>query len=69
MNGAAPTLMVVAGEASGDLHGAHLAKALRELHPSIQLFGAGGQKMQEAGVRLDYDLAKKAVVGFTEVPS
>jgi len=59
--------MMLAGEASGDLHGAHLAKALRELHPSIQLFGAGGQKMQEAGIRLEYDLAKKAVVGFTEV--
>ncbi len=60
-------LMMLAGEASGDLHGAHLAEALRAKEPGIQLFGAGGKKMEEAGVRLEIDLAEKAVVGFVEV--
>lgn len=59
--------MLLAGEASGDLHGAHLVQALRKLHPESAFFGAGGKKMEEAGVRLDYNLAEKAVVGFTEV--
>ncbi len=59
--------MMLAGEASGDLHGAHLADALLQHHPGVKLFGAGGQKMKAAGVRLEYDLTEHAVVGFTEV--
>lgn len=58
---------MIAGEESGDLHASHLARSLRERHPDLRLFGAGGRRMEEAGVRLEANLVEKAVVGFTEV--
>ena len=45
-------IMMSAGEASGDLHGARLAKEMLEMEPDVELFGFGGAKMAEAGVRL-----------------
>ena len=47
-----PNILLVTGETSGDLHGAKLAVALRELEPSIVLVGVGGGHMARAGVRL-----------------
>ena len=47
-----PNILLVTGETSGDLHGAKLAAALRELEPSIDLVGVGGGHMARAGVRL-----------------
>ncbi|MGV7227678.1 MAG: lipid-A-disaccharide synthase [Nitrospirales bacterium] len=47
-----PKILLVTGETSGDMHGAKLSKALRELDPSVELIGVGGQKMLEAGVCL-----------------
>jgi lipid-A-disaccharide synthase len=60
-------VLIVAGEASGDLHGASLARALRQLSPSIELVGVGGDRMQAAGVELVYHYRHLAVVGITEV--
>ena len=37
-----PRILIVTGEASGDLHGAHLVKALKQLSPSLQVVGIGG---------------------------
>lgn len=45
-------LFIVTGEASGDAHGANLAKALRALRPDSELVGVGGHRMAEAGVEL-----------------
>jgi lipid-A-disaccharide synthase len=59
--------MIVAGEASGDLHGAALARALRGLAPSRRLFGMGGRNMAAAGVELLADVTAAAVVGSSEV--
>ncbi len=59
--------MIIAGEASGDLHAAHLVKELKSLSPHIEIFGIGGKKMQEAGVEVIYDIVELAVVGFIEV--
>ena len=59
--------MFVAGEASGDSHGAHLISALRALDPKINFTGLGGPQMQSAGLVLYEDLTKFAVVGFSEV--
>ena len=42
-------ILFSAGEASGDLHGANLAKALRRLQPDIELIGMGGELMSDAG--------------------
>jgi len=59
--------MVVAGEASGDFHGAHLVKAMRALDPDLVFFGIGGNALREAGVDVRVDNAQIAVVGFSEV--
>ncbi len=59
--------MMVAGEASGDLHGASLAAAMRDLGGDVELFGAGGDRMQSVGVELTYHIRDLAVVGITEV--
>ncbi|MEE3151747.1 MAG: hypothetical protein VX300_05675, partial [Acidobacteriota bacterium] len=39
-------IMIVAGEASGDLHGASLARAILQMVPTVDLFGVGGDNMQ-----------------------
>lgn len=58
--------MVVAGEPSGDLHGAALARALREASPGVSLWGLGGPRMAAAGVELAADCGAIAVVGLSE---
>jgi lipid-A-disaccharide synthase len=63
----ATRILIVAGEASGDLHGASLAEALRRLQPRLCLEGMGGLKMRAAGVRLLADAGETAVVGLTEL--
>jgi lipid-A-disaccharide synthase len=47
-----PKILLVTGEASGDIHGAHLALALHELNPAVELIGVGGSRMSAAGVSL-----------------
>ena len=59
-------VMIVAGEASGDHHGARLVLAMTKKDPSVFFFGIGGETMAKAGVRLMADLAAEAVVGVTE---
>jgi lipid-A-disaccharide synthase len=59
-------ILIVAGEASGDIHAAHLVHGLRSLAPSLRFFGLGGKKMEQEGVRLTFDVLKLAVVGIWE---
>lgn len=59
--------MFSAGEASGDTHGASVAKALREIYPSVEMFGMGGNLMDEAGVRIVYDIKNLGVIGLVEI--
>jgi lipid-A-disaccharide synthase len=56
----------VAGEASGDLHGSTLARALTTLMPDLRLAGMGGARMAAAGVRLVQRADRVNVVGGTE---
>lgn len=65
MEGAA-RIMIVAGEASGDLHGAALARHLGRLAPAVSLSGMGGSRMAAAGVGLLADVSRLAVVGAGE---
>lgn len=60
-------LILIAGEASGDMHAAHLVQEIKRLDPQITFSGLGGLKMQAQGVELYQDLTKIAVVGFVEV--
>ncbi|MBI2871483.1 MAG: lipid-A-disaccharide synthase [Candidatus Omnitrophica bacterium] len=61
------SLFLVAGEPSGDLMGALLARELKEIDPAARLYGMGGPKMQAEGVAIVRDLTQHAVVGFLEV--
>lgn len=60
-------VMIVAGEASGDIYGAQLASETARLSPNIRFFGIGGERMREAGVETLVDSADMAVVGLVEV--
>lgn len=62
----AGTVLLVAGEASGDLIGAGLARALLRRRPGLRVLGAGGRQMQEAGVELVQDATRHATVGIVE---
>jgi lipid-A-disaccharide synthase len=62
-----PVILMSAGEASGDLHGAELARALRARWPEATLLGLGGPRMAEEGVSLLAGLDQLAVMGFAEV--
>ena len=56
-------ILLVTGEASGDLHGANLAKAFKFLDPGIEIWGAGGEKMLAAGVQLVPQLNRVDAIG------
>lgn len=60
-------VMIIAGEASGDQHGAKVVTALREKHPGISFTGIGGPAMRRAGVHILMDANELAVVGITEI--
>jgi len=60
-------IMIIAGEASGDLHGGALAKALLMQNRSIELVGFGGSAMRKAGVDVRFDIKKLGIVGIFEV--
>jgi lipid-A-disaccharide synthase len=60
------TIMLSAGEASGDLHGETLCRALRALDPDVSLVGMGGPRMAAAGMEVVADPTGHAVVGMTE---
>lgn len=64
-----PTIFLAAGEPSGDLHGAGLARALRARLPGARLLGLGGARMAAEGVELLAGLDDLAVMGFAEVLS
>jgi lipid-A-disaccharide synthase len=60
------TLFLSAGEVSGDMHGAHLARALKAMRPDVRLIGVGGPHMAAAGVEILADVIAHSAVGLTE---
>lgn len=62
-----PTIAIVAGEPSGDLLGAALVQALREMQTGIRFVGVAGPRMQAAGVECLFPMEKLAVRGYVEV--
>lgn len=67
LSGRPLTLLMVAGEPSGDAHGAELIHALKEQHPKVRIIGVGGPRMAAAGQEQLFDLTAHAVLGLTEV--
>ena len=59
-------VMIIAGEASGDLHGSKLVTAMRERNKALFFCGIGGQALKAAGVRILVDASELSVVGITE---
>src|SRR6202171_5168858 len=62
------SLLLSAGEASGDMYAARLATALRK-RADVAIFGMGGQQMRAAGVDIVTDQSEVSVVGITEILS
>ena len=60
-------ILFVAGEASGDLHAAGVARELRARSAPFGLVGIGGDQMEAAGVQLIEHVGSLAVMGFVEV--
>ncbi|XPV75423.1 MAG: lipid-A-disaccharide synthase [Desulfovibrio sp.] len=60
-------IWINAGEASGDMHGALLVKALKDALPDACFTGMGGPAMEEQGVTLRYPMELISLVGLTEV--
>jgi lipid-A-disaccharide synthase len=60
-------ILIIAGEASGDLHGSGLVRELRRKSPGLDIFGIGGDKMKREGVELIFHVEKLAFMGFFEV--
>ena len=63
----AKKILIVAGEPSGDLHASNLVKNLKTLSPNLEFFGLGGKLCLEAGVSIDFDISRLAVVGLVDV--
>ena len=60
-------VLLVAGEASGDLHAADVLRALRAQMPDLEVFGIGGERLREAGMETVADAGAVATVGLTGV--
>lgn len=59
-------IMFVAGEVSGDIHGACLIKELKELSSELEIFGIGGKEMESSGMELIDNILDRAVIGVWE---
>lgn len=62
-------ILIVAGEASGDLHGASLAREILARAPGVELFGIAGERMRAAGVRALVKVEEIAGLGVVELAS
>lgn len=67
MNTNKRNLMIIAGEVSGDMHGAALIHELKKLNPDLEICGIGGNSMKDEGAYLVYHLNRMAFLGFIEV--
>ena len=59
-------VLLVAGEASGDVHGAALVQALCRSDPEVEVWGVGGERLRQAGMHILVDTAAVATMGFVE---
>ena len=60
-------ILIVCGEASGDLNAGNLAKAIKQLAPEIKISAVGGPVLAQAGAEVFYDIKGISCMGFFEV--
>lgn len=65
--GSGKRVLLVAGEASGDLHGSHLVRALRERDSALEISAVGGEALKREGAKIIFDVARIAGMGLTEL--
>ncbi len=61
------SILIIAGEQSGDMHGAKVVRAVLAKNPDVKFFGIGGERMRDAGVEILQDAKEMAVLGLVEV--
>ncbi len=60
-------VFVIAGEASGDILGGNLMRALRQMNPAVEFFGVGGARMEAEGLKSLFPMQELSVMGVAEV--
>ena len=60
-------IMLVVGEASGDIHGAHLVRALSDKDPTLRFFGVAGEQLKQTHFEVLFDVSKLAGMGLVEL--
>ncbi|HEX9007572.1 MAG TPA: lipid-A-disaccharide synthase [Bacteroidota bacterium] len=60
-------VLMVAGEASGDMHASGVVRALKVREPAIEVYGVGGDRMREEGMEIVVHIRELAFMGFVEV--
>lgn len=60
-------LLIIAGEASGDLHGSELIKEINKLNSEIEIYGIGGDKMISSGMNANFHINQMSFLGFIEI--
>jgi lipid-A-disaccharide synthase len=65
--GQAQRVLLVAGEASGDLHGGALVRALRRQRPGVEVVGVGGDHLRAAGMEILADVRTLSAAGLVEI--
>ncbi len=63
------SVLIIAGENSGEKYGAELMRQFQKLHPEVNFFGIGGNRMQQEGVRLLFSVDALSLVGIFEILS
>lgn len=61
------SILIVAGEASGDIHGAELVREFKKIHKDARFYGIGGDGMTKEGVETSYHVRQMSFLGFFEV--
>jgi lipid-A-disaccharide synthase len=60
-------VMIIAGEASGDLHGSGVVRELKRISPAVDVYGVGGDRMKREGMEIIYHIHELGFMGFMEV--
>jgi lipid-A-disaccharide synthase len=61
------SILIIAGEASGDLHGGELIRFIKKKRPELEIFGIGGDEMEKQGMEIVYHVRDMSFLGFFEV--